>query len=139
MPRRTKRQYTRHGLTAPKMVIRARGLRGIDKRTAGARDVLAWRKRMLMDLGGESNLSAGQLELLENACRTRLLLQLHDAYLFGQRQPVRHQGVIRERQKLLDSLERTLNTLGLNKQRPRRTLADLQDEVPEQPAPPVTR
>ena len=66
------RTYSRHGLNALKVQVKVRGLQAIDKRTAAAQSLLAWRNELLTDLGGEESVSAQQIALVEMATRTRL-------------------------------------------------------------------
>jgi hypothetical protein len=54
--------------------VKVRGLKAIDRRTAGAQELLTWRAQLVADLGGE-----------EAAARTWLFIGSVDAYLFEQR------------------------------------------------------
>jgi hypothetical protein len=47
----TRQSISRHGLTALKARVKVRGLTAIDRRTAAAQALLAWRKELLADLG----------------------------------------------------------------------------------------
>ena len=49
---------SRHGLNALKARVMVRGLQAIDRRTAAAQTLLAYRKELLADLGGETTVSA---------------------------------------------------------------------------------
>jgi len=64
----------RHGLMALKNVVNLRGFHAVDRRTAGARHILKWRRELVRDLGGNAAISAAQGGLIEIAVRTRLLL-----------------------------------------------------------------
>ena len=75
------RPYSRHGLNALKARVMVKGLHAIDKRTAAAQALIAWRSELLTDLGGEEIVSAQQLALVEMATRTRLYVDSLDAWL----------------------------------------------------------
>lgn len=126
MPRRP---YARTGLNALKARVKVRGLHAIDQRTASARSLLSWRADLLRDLGGEENLSAQELGLVDMAARTRLYVDHLDAYLMEQPSLVLSRRrvvlpVLRERQQLVDSYARLLQALGLSRRaKPIPTLA----------------
>ncbi len=121
-PRRT---YTRHGLNALKARVKVRGLAAIDRRTAAARTLIAWRRELIADLGGEQAISAQQRALVELAVRTRLFVESLDAWIMGQpslvnaRRRAAH-PVVQQRQQFADALSRYLAQLGLE----RRTAAE---------------
>lgn len=115
-----RRSYTRHGLTALKAKVKMRGLAAIDRRSAPARALIAWRREMVADLGGEGQLSAQQLALIDLATRTRLYVESLDAWLMEQPSLILKRRravlpVLRERQQLADSLARLLGQLGLER------------------------
>ncbi len=110
----------RHGLTALKARIKVRGLHSIDVRTAAGQALVRWRRDMLADLGGEAATTAQERALVEQACRTRLMLEAIDAWLLEQPSLVvrRRRAVLpvmRDRQQLADNLLRTLQALGLER------------------------
>ena len=114
------RTYSRHGLNALKAQVKVRGLQAIDKRTAAAQALIAWRSELLTDLGGEENVSAQRLALVDLATRTRLYVDSLDAWLMEQPSLVNRRKkavlpVLRERQQLVDSLARILGQLGLER------------------------
>lgn len=115
-PRRT---YTRHGVCALKARVMVRGLSAIDRRTAAAQHLLAWRRELIEDLGGEPAVSAAQLALVDVATRTRLFVDHCDAALMGRESLVvrgrRLLSLVEQRQKLADGLRRTLLALGLER------------------------
>ncbi|PYM27945.1 MAG: hypothetical protein DMD80_13945 [Candidatus Rokuibacteriota bacterium] len=101
-----------------KAQVKVRGLSAIDRRTAAARDLIAWRDELVRDLGGD--VSAAQRSLVELATRTRLYVDHLDAFLMAQPRLVdaRRRAVfpvLRERQQLVDSLVRLLTSLGLER------------------------
>jgi hypothetical protein len=128
---------SRHGLHTLKARVAVRGLQALDTRSAGARALLAWRRELLEDLGGETNVSAQQMALVEAAVRTRLYVDTADAFimehgLVNARRKSVH-PVVRERQQLVDSLARLLGMLGLERRKVtkhRSTLEALKAEAP---------
>ena len=114
------RSYSRHGLTALKARVMVRGLAAVDQRMAGAQALLAWRKQLLSDLGGEETVSAQELALVDLAARTGLFIDHLDAFLLEQPSLINRRKkavlpVVRERQALVDSLARILSQLGLQR------------------------
>ena len=79
--RRARRPYSRTGLNALKARVKVRGLDAIDKRSAAARALLAWRRDLIADLGGEDSLSAQQRVIVDLAARTKLYVDSLDAWL----------------------------------------------------------
>jgi hypothetical protein len=115
-----KNTKSRHGLNAAMARIKLRGLSGIDKRTAAARALLRWRAELLTDLGGEENISAQKMALVDLAARTRILIDHADAFLLEQPSIVNRRRkallpIVTQRQTLCDSLARLLNQLGLER------------------------
>ena len=115
-----RRDYSRHRLNALKARVNVRGLQAIDRRTAAARALLAWRDELIDDLGGASAISAQQRALVELATRTKLYVDSLDAWLMEQRSLVNARKravlpVVRERTQLADSLARNLLALGLER------------------------
>ena len=117
-----RRTYTRHGLNALMVRVKLRGLKAIDRRTLAARAVLDWRAELLADLGGEAEVSAAQLALMDVAVRTRLYLDHVDAVLMERTSLVvrgrRLLPLVEQRQRLADSLARLLGQLGLERRAP---------------------
>ena len=127
------RTYQKHGLTRAKQAIREWGERAIDGRSKAGRALAAWRSALIEDLGGEDQVSAQQLTILELAARTKLLLDGIDAWLFEQPSLVNKRdrklfAVVKERQQLADSLARYMGMLGLER---RSKVYDLTDYVVE--------
>ena len=115
-----RRAYSRTGLNALKARVKIRGLQAIDRRTAGAQELLAWRGQLIADLGGQEALTAAQGALVDAATRTWLYVSSVDAWILEQRSLVNARRrvllpVVRERQQLVDSLARILTTLGLER------------------------
>jgi len=113
------RQYTRHGLHALKTRVETRGLKELDARTAVAKDLIAWRRNLIGDLGGESNVTTAERTLIESATRTKLFLDHIDAFLISQKTLVRRNKglspVLKERGRIEAALTKTLVTLGLSR------------------------
>lgn len=100
--------------------IRLRGFRAIDRRSAGAREALAFRQELVAALGGASDLSPQRKRLIDLAVRSSLLVDHVDAYLFEQRSLVNARTktllpVLVQRQMLADHLVRVLDKLGLDR------------------------
>ena len=117
------RGYSRHGLNALKARVKVRGLMAIDRRTAAARALLAWRDELLADLGGREAVSAQQMALVEVATRTKLYVDSLDTWLMEQSSLVNARKravlpVLRERTQLADALARYLVQLGLERRQP---------------------
>ena len=132
-PENSKRILRRHGLTTAKRTLRTWGERAIDGRSRTGRALAAWRSALIDDLGGEEQVSAQQLTVLELAARTKVLLDGIDAWLFEQPSLVNKRdrklfAVVKERQQLADSLARYMGMLGLER---RAKVYDLTDYVVE--------
>jgi hypothetical protein len=115
-----RRSYSRHGLNVVKAKVKVRGLAVIDRRTAAAQALLAWRSELLTDLGGEETVSAQQRALVEMATRTRLYIEHLDFFLMEQESLVNRKRrtvlpVLTQRQALVDSFSRLLGQLGLRR------------------------
>jgi hypothetical protein len=110
--------------------VKVRGLHAVDRRTAAARALFAWRDELITDLGGKAAVSAQQRALIDLATRTKLYLDTLDAWLMEQPSLVVTKRravvpVLRERQQLADALARNLLALGLErKSRPVQSLAE---------------
>jgi hypothetical protein len=111
--------------------VKVRGLSAIDKRTTAAQALLAWRRELIRDLGGEELLSAQRLQLVELIVRTRLYVDSLDAWIMERKSLVLAKRravlpVLRERQVLVDSLSRLLAQVGLErKARPMPTASEI--------------
>ena len=115
------RRYTRHGLNALKTRVEVRGLKALDRRTAVAKALIEWRKGLIADLGGDTNLSTAERTLVESATRNKLFLDHIDAHLMEQETLVhKRKGIVmllRDRQRVADSLQKTLMALGLKRRK----------------------
>jgi hypothetical protein len=137
------RGYKQNGLKVLRRNIALRGLRAIDWRSAGARAATDWRAALIADLGTEENLTTAKLTLLDYATRTKLFLDHIDAFLLAEESFI-YKGrrsawpILMQRQQLVTSLERTLSTLGLERQAKKLEslpdyLARIEREKQEQP------
>lgn len=115
-----RRAYSRHGLNALKARVKVRGLQAIDRRTAAARALLAWRAELIADLGGEDAISTQQRTVVELAATTKLYVDSLDAWIMehGNLVNARRRAalpVVKDRMQLADALVRYLTTLGLQR------------------------
>jgi len=122
----------RHGKNALMARVKLKGLSCLDKRTQGAKDLLAWRGELLAALGGAENVSPQKRALVDIITRTRLYLDVLDHWLLAQPSLVivRRRSIIpalRERQGLADSLARLLGQIGLERQQGQ--VMDLKDYI----------
>lgn len=111
---------SRSGLYALKARVRVRGLQAIDRRTAAARALMAWRQDLLSALGGQDATSPQEQALVDLAARTKLYVDSIDAWIMEQPSLVQARRksilpILRERQALADSLARLLGQLGLQR------------------------
>lgn len=111
-----------HGHHALKRAVSSLGSRAIDRRTAVGRALAAWRHELLADLGGVDNVSTQELALVEQAVRTKLLLDSVDAWLLEQRTLVNKRSralipVVRDRNGLVATLRALLGDLGLKRRK----------------------
>jgi hypothetical protein len=132
-----------HGTKALKRAVSTLGSRAIDRRTTMGKALAAWRSELLADLGGIEAVSTQELALVEEAVKTKLILDSVDAWLLMQPSLIAKRSrsvlpAVRDRQALVSTLRGLLGDLGL-KRRGRtelslsaylaaRTVADPDDE-----------
>lgn len=80
----------------------------------------AWKAAIIDDLGGESQISAMELSVVELACKTHLLLASIDRFLLEQKSLINKSKrqlfpIVLQRQTLADALVGYMRTLGLKK------------------------
>lgn len=80
----------------------------------------AWKAAIIEDLGGESEVSAMELSVVELACKTHLLLASIDRFLLEQKSLINKSKrqlfpIVIQRQTLADALAGYMRTLGLKK------------------------
>lgn len=92
----------------------------IDKRSTAAQEILRWRRAVITDLGGEGALTTAQMTLVELAARTKAVLDHLDAHLLSKASLLKGREskaipLVADRQKVADSLVRSLLSLGLDR------------------------
>jgi hypothetical protein len=106
---------SRHGLDALKSKVALRGLGRIDKRTAGARDILKWRRELVAEHGGPAAVTASMRGVIEIAVRTRLLIDHVDGHWLAMPRAVNRRNVliplVEQRQRLVDSYDQAMRRL----------------------------
>ncbi len=80
-PPKRRRQYTKHGLVQLKRAVSILGSRTIDHRTTTGKALAAWRSELLADLGGIESVSTQELALVEEAVKTKRILDWVDAWI----------------------------------------------------------
>ncbi len=110
----------KHGAHSLKQAVKALGARAIDRRTATGRALAEWRADLLADLGGTGNVSTQEIALLEEAVKTKLILDSIDAWLLAQPTLINKRTrsilpVVRDRQALVSTLRGLLGDLGLKR------------------------
>ncbi len=78
---KSKRKYSKHGLTVLKTQLSQRGMRVEDHRTVVARALRQWREDLVSDLDGD--VTTAQASVIDVAVRTRLLLDAVDNWLLS--------------------------------------------------------
>ena len=109
-----------HGTKALKRAVQTLGSRTIDRRTALGKALTAWRAELLADLGGIENVTTQELALIEEAVKTKLILDSVDAWLLSQPSLINKRTrsvlpVVRDRQALVATLRGLLGDLGLGR------------------------
>ena len=126
----------RHGLTRLKAAVRGLGSRVIDRRTTLGKALAEWRQQLIQDLGGPDAVSTQARAIVDLAVRTKLLLDSVDAWLLTQPSLINKRArallpVVRERQRLADSLARYLTLLGLERRRSTLSFAQAIEAAPD--------
>lgn len=111
----------RAGLRTIRRRVQLEGLRCLDKRSSGGQELLYWRKELLTALGGEDDLSPQKQMLVELATRQRLIISHIDAFIFSLpsliiRRKKAAMPIVMQRATLAESLQKTLDRLGLERQ-----------------------
>jgi hypothetical protein len=110
---------SRHGLRALRTKVQIRGTTGIDYRSAGAKELRAWRDEIVAALGGPAAVSPQRKTLIELACRSRAWLDECDAYLFSLKSIIVRRRkclvpLVMQRMAIAAELARLLDKLGLD-------------------------
>jgi len=109
-----------HGITALRRSVEGLGNRVVSRRYKVGRALWKWRTELLADLGGIESVSTQELALVEEAVKTKLMLDSVDAWLLTQPTLInkRTRGVVaavRDRQALVATLRGLLGDLGLKR------------------------
>jgi len=109
-----------HGMHTLKKALNTLGARAIDRRTSMGKALAEWRTELLADLGGIENVTTQELALVEEAVKTKLILDSIDGWLLSQPTLInkRTRGVlpvVRDRQALVGTLRGLLSDLGLQR------------------------
>ena len=110
----------KHGLPRLKQAVNTLGARVIDRRTATGKALVAWRCELLTDLGGIETISTQELALVDEAVKTKLILDSVDAWLLSQPTMINKRTrsvlpAVRDRQALVSTLRGLLGDLGLKR------------------------
>ena len=115
------RQYHRHGHYALKKALETFGTEAwIDKLGATGEALRCWRTALIDDLGGEDALSTQKLALVDLCCRQWLMIEHVDRFILINDAIVNKRNrrlfrVMLDRQRLVDSLAKMLDQLGLER------------------------
>lgn len=113
-PRHRVRAYQKHGAYTLRAQLKERGNKPIDGRSSDAQ----WRKAMADDLGGWDALPRWKREILEQATRTRAIINRIDQWLLGESADIVNKrsrklhAVVKDRAGLVETLIRLLGLLG---------------------------
>jgi hypothetical protein len=136
--RKTGKRNPRKGGACPlKRSMKTPGNLAIDRRTSGGKALVAWRRKLAADLGGEQMLSAQQVALVESTVNWRWIVQRVDAEilklpsLINKHRRTVHSAVL-QCKDCHDALSRYLQQLGL--ERRSKEAADLQAYLAERDA-----
>ena len=124
-PRKTKRDSsrnaTKHGLNSMKTSLKVLGNRAIDRRTKYGRALYVWRGKLIDDMGGEHTVTAAQLQVIDSAIKTKLMLDSVDAYILELGDKIINKRnrclypVVQQRSVLANDMLRFLSALGLER------------------------
>lgn len=110
-----------HGLNTLKRAVKELGSRTIDKRTKYGRALYVWRGQLIDDMGGEHTVTAAQLQVIDSAIKTKLMLDSVDAYILGLGDKIINKRnrclypVVQQRSVLANDMLRFLSALGLER------------------------
>jgi hypothetical protein len=108
----------RRRLRAKVAKIKMQGMRAIDRRSAGGRDVLHYRRDLISALGGEQNISPQRGHILEMAIRARAMLDVIDHWIWSQKSFVTKGAlhpIVVQRQSIAKHFLDCLRELGLDR------------------------
>ena len=109
-----------HGTDTLKRAVKVLGKRYIDQRTIVGKALAAWRAELLADLGGIEGVSTQELALVEEAVKTKLILDSVDAWLLSQSALINNRSrsvlpAVRDRQALVATLRGLVGDLKLKR------------------------
>lgn len=117
-----KRPYLKHGHVALSNALKTVGNQDGWVESLGdvGEALKAWKQAIIDDLGGETEVSAMELSVIELACKTHLLLASVDRFLLEQKSLINKSKrqlfpIVTQRQTLADALAGYMRTLGLKK------------------------
>jgi hypothetical protein len=125
--------------------LKTDGLAIVDKRYGAAKHLFEWREDLIRDLGGLESLSAAKLALVEDAARTKLMIDHLDSFIMAQESLVprsatrakqRLYPLVFDRLRLAEHQLKVLSQLGLERRKVtkhRSILEALAADAPEQP------
>ena len=127
-----KRAYVQHGHYALSKALKTIGNQDGWLESLGdvGEALKAWKAAIIEDLGGETEVSAMELSVIELACKTHLLLASVDRFLLEQKSLINKSKrqlfpIVTQRQTLADALAGYMRTLGLKrKHKPPVSLTD---------------
>jgi len=131
---------TRLSMKALKGKIQLRGLAVVDRRTSGARHLIAWRDELVTALGGSENVSPQRAALIELCVRQKAVLDHIDAFLLEMPTLINVRQkklvpLVEQRTRLADHLARLLGQIGLERvPKPVPSLAEYLAQTENEPA-----
>lgn len=142
-----KRPYLKHGHLALSKALKTIGNQDGWVESLGdvGEALKAWKQAIIEDLGGEHEVSAMELSVIELATKTHLLLASVDRFLLGQKSLINKSKrqlfpIVVQRQVLADALSAYMKQLGMKKKaKPVLSLSDyLGTSKPKPSAPPTS-
>ena len=117
-----KRDYQRHSHYALSKALKTIGDQDgwVESLGEVGEALKAWRAAIIDDLGGEAEVSAMELSVIELACKTHLLLASVDRFLLEQKSLINKSKrqlfpIVLQRQTLADALSAYMRQLGMKK------------------------
>ena len=117
-----KRDYQKHSHYALSRALKTIGNQDgwVDNLGELGEALKAWKVAIIDDLGGESEISAMELSVVELACKTHLLLASIDRFLLEQKSLINKSKrqlfpIVLQRQALADALSAYMKQLGMKK------------------------
>lgn len=110
----------KHGLKGLMARVSVKGMKALDRRSAGYRALVEWRVELMRDLGTEESLTAQEKVLVDLVLRTKLFLDHIDSWLMTQESLVNKKKrslypVMAQRNSLTNVMVNLLGQLGLER------------------------